>query len=120
MKNLLIFMLAIPLSVTAQPTSAYASELARIAAAREQLQQERQRVEQEQAQHMRDCWQRFAVNDCLRDVRRQKRVLLDPLRTQELSLNAQERMWLARERDERLGLKNAPQERDSHAAPGNR
>jgi hypothetical protein len=75
---------------------------ARIAAARAQLQQQRQAIEQQHEERRRECWQRFAVNDCLREVRRSRYQALDPLRPQELELNAQEREWRTRQRDERL------------------
>ena len=75
---------------------------ARIAAERERLQQQRATLEQAHDARMRECWHRFAVNDCLREVRRSRRAALDPLRTRELELNAQERAWRTGQRDERL------------------
>ena len=74
----------------------------RIVAERERLQRERAAIEQTHDARKRDCWQRFAVNDCLREVRRSQHAALDPIRQQELQLNAQERAWRVQQRDERL------------------
>ena len=48
------------------------------------------------------CWQKFAVNACLSEARRTRRQALEPLRQQELALNAQERLWRTEQRDKRL------------------
>jgi hypothetical protein len=53
------------------------------------------------------CWQKFAVNACLSEARRARRQALDPLRQQELALNAQERLWRTEQRDKRLQGKQA-------------
>lgn len=84
---------------------------ARIAQERERLQREREAIEQDHAARMRECWQRFAVNACLQEVRRSRHAALDPLRAQELELNAQERAWRTQQRDERLREKQEVQER---------
>lgn len=62
------------------------------------LSAQRQRIAQGRAaarQRYRDdelaCWQRFAVNDCLRDARLQRRGALDALRRDEQVVNAAER-----------------------------
>jgi small-conductance mechanosensitive channel len=83
----------------------------RIAAERQQLQAQRNDVEQAHELRSRECWQRFAVNDCLRDVRRSRRAALGPLRARELELNAQERAWQTFQREERLRQKDDAQER---------
>lgn len=75
---------------------------AELSAARQQLKLQRQAIEQQYEAQQRACWQRFAVNDCLREARRSRHAALDPLRTQDLQLNAQERDWRSRQRDERL------------------
>jgi len=69
---------------------------------REILSQERARIFQQQELQAQACWQKFAVNDCLATVRKSKRAQLDPLHRQELELNAQERTWRTRQREERL------------------
>ena len=51
------------------------------------------------------CWQRFAVNDCLRQVRLQRRAALDQLRQQELALNEIERQRRAEQRLRQLDEK---------------
>ena len=48
------------------------------------------------------CWQKFAVNDCLRQARQLRRSALAPLRQQDLRLNEQERLWRAEQRTQRL------------------
>lgn len=66
-------------------------ERARIAAERDMLQQ---RLPDEE----RACYQRFAVNDCLRQTRRAHRRALADLRRQELAINEQERQRQGAER----------------------
>lgn len=48
------------------------------------------------------CWQRFAVNDCISKARRIRRVELEPIRQAELMLNEQERQWRTQQRNERV------------------
>lgn len=48
------------------------------------------------------CWKKFAVNICLSDARKTRRAALEPLRQQDLLLNAQERQWRTEQRDLRL------------------
>jgi len=79
----------------------------RIVAERERLQRERAAIEQTHDARKRDCWQRFAVNDCLREVRRSQHAAQEPIRQQELQLNAQERAWRVQQRDERLREKQS-------------
>ena len=54
------------------------------------------------AQQRVACWQKFAVNACLSEARRARRQALEPIRQQELLLNAQERAWRTAEREQRL------------------
>ena len=54
-----------------------------------------------------ECWQRFAVNDCLIKARRVRRADLEPIRQAELALNEQERQWRTQQRNERLQNKQA-------------
>ncbi|OGB54968.1 MAG: hypothetical protein A2503_15675 [Burkholderiales bacterium RIFOXYD12_FULL_59_19] len=67
-----------------------------------QVPQERLRIQQLRLQHeataqraQTDCYQKFAVSDCLRQVRAQKRLALDDLRRQEVILNDLERQTKA-------------------------
>ena len=76
-------------------------------AAREQArEQEYRRIAQERAALVQQrlaaekaCYQRFAVNDCLRQARTERRAVLDRLRQQELAVNDLDRR---RRADERL------------------
>ena len=110
-RSLLVCCLAVlSLGVAAQSLSQPGAQLpgpdsdlpARIASERQRIEAERGAAEQAHDALMRDCWQRFAVNDCLREVRRKRYAALDPLRAQELELNAQERAWRTLQREERL------------------
>ncbi|MBD8050983.1 hypothetical protein [Limnohabitans radicicola] len=69
---------------------------------RDALAQERSRINQSHELQATACWQKFAVNDCLAAVRKSKRAQLDPIHQKELAINAQERAWRTRQRDERL------------------
>lgn len=95
------------LAVLAQPAPQDEALRLRISEARAQLQTERLAIEQAHTQQTQACWQRFAVNDCLSQVRRSRRTALEPIRAQELALNAQERAVRTRERDARLQQKSA-------------
>lgn len=59
-------------------------------------------IEQAHEARLRGCWQRFAVNDCLRDARRSRKAALAPWRAQELRLNAQARAQALAEREQRV------------------
>lgn len=101
-------LLSLGLAAILTPVSVLATDVpSRIAGERERLQRERVHIEQAHDVSMRDCWQRFAVNACLQDVRRSRHAALDPIRAQELELNAQERTWRTQQRDERLHEKQA-------------
>ena len=78
----------------------------RINAERERLQAERTLIEQAHEARTRECWQRFAVNSCLQQVRRDRHAALDPLRARELALNEQERAWRTQQREQRLREKD--------------
>ena len=52
-----------------------------------------------------ECWQRFAVNACLREARFKRRAELDQLRQQELSLNEIERQRRTQQRLRQLDEK---------------
>jgi len=94
--------LGLAASALAQTPPAADDEEARIAAALDRLQAERSVIEQTHDARARECWQRFAVNACLSEVRRSRYAALDPIRAQELELNAQERAWRTRQREDRL------------------
>lgn len=48
------------------------------------------------------CYQRFAVNDCLKEVRKRRRTTLDALRREEIILNDQRRAHAAEQRRRRV------------------
>ncbi len=105
MKGLCLLALVLSLlglQVRAQSAESVDDVPDRIAAEREALSTQRQAIEEQHEARLRACWQRFAVNDCLREARRSRHAALDPLRPKELELNAQEREWRTRQRDERL------------------
>jgi hypothetical protein len=74
---------------------------------RQALAAQRSAIEQTEAAQQVVCWQRFAVNACLSEARRARRQALEPLRQQELALNAQERLWRTEQRERRLEGKQA-------------
>jgi len=86
--------------LVAAPLSAVADERAQIAA-------ERSALNQRFAQEERDCANRFVVNACIDDVRRQRREALHPLRERELSLDEAERVRRAAERRAVIAAKQA-------------
>lgn len=55
------------------------------------IQNARRQVQAEAEQANAACYQKFAVSDCLRDVRAKNRPVLDALRRQEVILNDLER-----------------------------
>jgi len=97
------FLLGAALALGAAHTPAADEDTpSRLASARAQLQVERQAIEHEHDTRQHECWQRFAVNACLTEVRRSRRAALEPIRARELTLNAEERAWRTQQRDERL------------------
>ncbi|MGN1056051.1 MAG: hypothetical protein ACI4QS_04955, partial [Comamonas sp.] len=68
-----------------------AQERAEIIAKRAEIEAQKQAAEKE-------CWQKFAVESCLRTVRAQAREQDKPLREQELRLNSEERQEKSAER----------------------
>lgn len=99
------------LQALAQASALSDDEPERIAAERARLQAQREAIEQQHEALRRECWQRFAVNDCLLQLRRQRHAALDPLRAEELLLNARERAWRTAQREQRLREKAESQER---------
>jgi hypothetical protein len=74
---------------------------------RQALAAQRSVIGQAEAQQQVVCWQKFAVNACLSEARRARRQALEPLRQQELALNAQERLWRTEQRERRLQNKQS-------------
>lgn len=71
----------------------------------EQALQHLQALEQQASQA---CWQRFAVNDCLRQVRRDARREREPLHAQWLEMRERERALRLHLREQRLQEKADP------------
>ncbi len=69
---------------------------------REAIAQQRDAIQAEFQQDSKACWQKFAVNTCLSQARLKQRKALEPLRQQDLVVNAQERQWRTEQRDIRL------------------
>lgn len=69
---------------------------------REHIASQRAEVMAVYQQEARACWQKFAVNACLSAARKNRRAALEPLRQQDLLLNAQERQWRTEQRSLRL------------------
>ncbi len=93
----------------AQPDSAVESERARISAERNQA--EARFAAQEVA-----CYKIFAVNDCLKAARSQRRERLADLRRQELSLTQAERKRRAAERVRSIEERDSAQRQEETAA----
>ena len=80
-------------------------------------QAERQRIAQERADREavflkaeRECYSRFAVSDCLRTARKDRRLAMDELRRQELVLNDMDRQTKALEALKRINANLAAQQ----------
>ncbi len=82
-------LLLLPLLVA--PALAWAQDAAGMAAERERIAQQRERQEALHLQERRTCYQRFAVNACLDEVRTRHNGIMGDLRRQEIALNDQER-----------------------------
>jgi hypothetical protein len=78
----------------------------RIATERAQIEAQRSTQEAQFEREHADCYQRFAVTDCQREVRWRKRQALDLLRRRELLLNEAQRQLKARESQQRLQEKS--------------
>ena len=76
---------------------------------REELASQRAEVMAVYQEQAKACWQKFAVNACLSEARKTRRAALEPLRQEDLQLNAQERQWRTEQRDLRLQGKQAAQ-----------
>jgi colicin import membrane protein len=110
MKSLLtcLVLAAVMMPVRAQTEPVAEAERARIAAEREQA--DMRFVVQE-----KNCYRKFAVNDCLKAARAQRRELLADLRRQELSLNDAERRHRSADRVHSLDRSAEQREEESEA-----
>lgn len=86
----------------AQPVPAQATDWQ---VQRQQLAEQRAHQEELFQSAQTQCYQRFAVNDCLRAARAQRRAALEELRRQEVILNDLDRQAQAQATLERIGQK---------------
>lgn len=89
-----LFCLLAPALVAAQEQAVHEPSPAnalQVQQERSRIQRSRLQVQAEAQQATAACYQKFAVSDCLRDVRASKRLVLDELRRQEVILNDLER-----------------------------
>lgn len=121
MKSLIVSVLftCFGCAVLAQPAPEPASSSS-MAVQRARIEQDRKREETRYAQEEAACYQRFAVNDCLREVRVRRRATFEDLKRQEISLNDEERKIRAGEQvdrtDEKASIKSSQEEADKRAA----
>ncbi|WP_404302550.1 hypothetical protein [Alicycliphilus denitrificans] len=87
-------------------------------ARRAQIQVERQALQAQRSKEEADCYQQFAVHDCLRGVRTQARAADNRLRRQEVQLNDEERREKAAER--LRSIEERQQEQRQGVQPGER
>jgi hypothetical protein len=81
------------------------SESNLIEAQRLVLAEEKKKVFDQFQANSKACWQKFAVNDCLSNVRQQKYQSLRPLDQREIELNTRQRALKEIERRQRLSDK---------------
>ncbi|GAB1389345.1 MAG: hypothetical protein AMXMBFR78_05200 [Rubrivivax sp.] len=91
-----VAMLALHLGAAAAASGSASADAA--APPRQRLAEEKAAVEARYEREAAACGQRFAVNDCLDQARRQRRQALAALRAQEQALDAQQRQQRAAER----------------------
>jgi hypothetical protein len=85
-------------------------------AERERIKSEHEAADQRFDQAEKVCWRRFAVNDCVREARMQRRATLSRLRQEDLALNEVERQRLTATRMQELEQKQQDAA-DKNAAP---
>ncbi len=91
-----------PASAPAQVESNFATEKARIA-------RERNAAEALYKVEEKACYQKFAVNDCVKDARDKRRAVMTELHRQEVAVNDVERKRKAAERLQSIAEKSAPE-----------
>lgn len=117
MKKLFSALAVLLVSVTtfSQPTETGAAQSRGIEAERSRIQAERARDEALFEHEEAACYARFAVTDCLREVRVRRREALDDLRRQEVVLNDAERKRKGLEEMERIQEKSSAQRMEEEA-----
>ncbi len=94
------------------PNVAWASE----SADRARIGQARAEADAVLARKQAECRQRFAVNDCLLEARKEHRAVVDPLRKELLLLDDKQRKQRAADRTERIRVKSEAQNDPGSAA----
>jgi colicin import membrane protein len=84
-----------------------------VAAHRARISGERAQAEAEFAARQKQCYRKFAVNDCLNAAKAQRREKLADLRRQEISLNDAERKRKAAERSGSLEERSSPAKQEA-------
>lgn len=79
---------------------------------RQQIQEARSAEEARISDQESACYERFAVNDCLKQARAKRRLALEGLRRQEVILNDLERRKKAADQLELIQEKSSPQKRE--------
>jgi hypothetical protein len=82
---------------------------------RTRIQHEREQVAAEYKEAQADCYQRFAVNTCLRDARRARRVVIDRLRAEEIVLDDAKRPAEAQAHKQRVDARQVERARQEAA-----
>lgn len=89
------------------------------AAERAALAKQRHAVQQRSMAEERECASRFAVNNCIDEVRSRRRAELEPIDARDAELDAAQRQRRANERREQITTKQAEKaRRDAQAASG--
>lgn len=88
----LVLFAALGVSAAEEPSISKPYDAEFDAQERSRIHKARQQVEAKYKEDQADCYQRFAVNSCLRDARRSRRVVVDDLRRQEIILNDAKRV----------------------------
>lgn len=76
---------------------------------RDRINQQRGLIESDFSKQQQACYARFAVSDCLRQTRRERRVILDELRRQEVVLNQRDRQAKAQAELDRISRNVSPE-----------
>jgi hypothetical protein len=104
-KCFVIWVLCSTFACFSQPQASEVDELAKLHTQREALAQDKKIVLDQFQNASKECWRKFAVNDCLANARREKYQQLAPLDLHEIQLNARQRELKEIERQQRLSDK---------------
>ena len=107
MKKWIVSFLLVVFALCAQAQLAVPISDTQAQAEQKRIHREREKLEVQTSAQEVVCYQRFAVNDCLRELRVRKRVEMDALRQQEIVLNDAKRKTRDMERSEQAQDKNS-------------